>query len=168
MMIGALKPPLRSDRTTSRPSVSGRPTSISTRSGALALAALAPLAPVSTADASNSSCNDNCSTKVSRRSVSSSTIRILRALAMCTSLKRPAERSCACSRELAKFRTVLGAFPGSFLLQVGNHYRFTSREALYSKFRGRFDECPVMKPELAERSYQSPIAHEKESFFNGL
>jgi len=34
-------------------------------------AALAPLAPVSTADASNSSCNDNCSTSVSRRSVSS-------------------------------------------------------------------------------------------------
>jgi len=45
-------------------------------------AALAPLAPVSTAEASNSSCSDNCSTSVSRRSVSSSTIRILRALAM--------------------------------------------------------------------------------------
>src|SRR3954449_6566574 len=46
MMIGALKPPLRSERTTSRPSVSGRPTSISTRSGELALAALAPGARV--------------------------------------------------------------------------------------------------------------------------
>src|SRR5256885_9266651 len=80
MMIGALKPPLRRLRTTSLPSVSGKPTSISNRSGELALAALAPLAPVSTADASNSSCSDNCSTSVSRRSVSSSTIRILRAL----------------------------------------------------------------------------------------
>src|SRR5512140_2459168 len=80
MMMGALKPPLRRERTTSRPSVSGSPTSISTRSGALALAALAPLAPVSTAEASNSSCSDNCSTSVSRRSLSSSTIRILRAL----------------------------------------------------------------------------------------
>src|SRR3982751_6024070 len=82
MMIGALKPPLRRERTTSRPSVSGSPTSIRTRSGELALAALAPLAPVSTAEASNSSCSDNCSTSVSRRSVSSSTIRILRALAI--------------------------------------------------------------------------------------
>src|SRR5437879_4685072 len=90
MMIGALKPPLRSERTTSRPSVSGRPTSISTRSGELALAALAPLAPVSTAEASNSSCRDNCSTSVSRRSVSSSTIRILRSLAIGTILLRQA------------------------------------------------------------------------------
>src|SRR3977135_4370771 len=86
MNIGALKPPLRKERTTSRPSVSGSPTSISTRSGASALAALAPLAPVSTAEASNSSCSDNCSTSVSRRSLSSSTIRILRALAIGTIL----------------------------------------------------------------------------------
>src|SRR5947209_7974145 len=83
---GALKPPLRSERTTSRPSVSGRPTSMSTRSGELILAAVAPLAPVSTAEASNSSCSDNCSTSASRRSVSSSTIRILRALAIAWSL----------------------------------------------------------------------------------
>ena len=40
MMIGALKPPLRKLRTTSRPSVSGKPTSISTRSGESALAAM--------------------------------------------------------------------------------------------------------------------------------
>src|SRR4051812_42260236 len=82
MMIGALKPPLRKLRTTSRPSVSGSPTSISTRSGELILAALAPFAPVSTAEASNSSCSDSCSTSASRRSLSSSTISILRALAI--------------------------------------------------------------------------------------
>src|SRR5689334_20510663 len=87
MMIGALKPPLRKLRTTSRPSVSGNPTSISTRSGESFLAAVAPLAPVSTADASNSSCSDNCSTRVSRKSVSSSTINILRALGIGTILE---------------------------------------------------------------------------------
>src|ERR1700731_1479949 len=142
MMIGALKPPLRKLRTTSRPSVSGSPTSISTRSGALALAALAPLAPVSTAEASNSSCSDNCSTSVSRRSVSSSTIRILRALAMGTILsgggcKRKRLQPCVWVGEV-RLRQVL------VRLEERRCYRFTSRATLYPRIRGHLDECPVM------------------------
>src|SRR5262245_49440299 len=80
MMIGALKPPLRRIRTASRPSTSGRPTSMITRSTWLDLAACTPLAPFSTAIDSNSSCNASCSTSASRSSGSSSTIRILRTL----------------------------------------------------------------------------------------
>src|SRR5450631_138292 len=136
MMIGALKPPLRRERTTSRPSVSGNPTSISTRSGASDLAALAPLAPVSTAEASNSSCSDNCSISVSRKSVSSSTIRILRALAMDKILLgRPAQAGAS-----AEFRG------GNLLvrLEVGACYGFTSHGAVYSRIWGQLDECPVM------------------------
>ena len=78
MMIGALKPFLRRMRTASRPSMSGRPTSMMTRSIWPALAACTPLLPFSTATASNSSCSDSCSVSASRSSVSSSTIRILR------------------------------------------------------------------------------------------
>ena len=47
MMIGALKPFLRRMRTASRPSMSGSPTSMMTRSIWPALAACTPLAPVS-------------------------------------------------------------------------------------------------------------------------
>ena len=50
MMIGALKPFLRRMRTASRPSMSGRPTSMMTRSIWPALAACTPLVPVSAAD----------------------------------------------------------------------------------------------------------------------
>src|SRR5450759_659691 len=138
MMIGALKPPLRRERTTSRPSVSGSPTSISTRSGELALAALAPLAPVSTAEASNSSCSDNCSTSVSRRSVSSSTIRILRALAMGTILSGRAAGVSRLQGGKVRVRQVL------VRLEVGDCYRFTSRNAVYSRIHGHSDECPVI------------------------
>ena len=49
MMIGALKPFLRRMRTASRPSMSGRPTSMITRSIWPALAACTPLVPLSTA-----------------------------------------------------------------------------------------------------------------------
>src|SRR4030088_1263665 len=142
MMIGALKPPLRRERTTSRPSVSGSPTSISTRSGALALAAVAPLAPVSTAEASNSSCSDNCSTKVSRRSVSSSTIRILRALAMDTILlgrRCEAEASSAVS-----WAVKLGIHQVFVRIEVGDCYGLTSCNAVYSRIGAHLDECPVM------------------------
>src|SRR3954463_8365071 len=139
-MMGALKPPLRRERTTSRPSVSGKPTSISTRSGALALAALAPLAPVSTADASNSSCSDNCSTSVSRRSVSSSTIRILRALAIGTILLRQAAdtKGSVLSRVLVDDGPGLQADWARKLahhvlirIQVVGCYSFTRRTAVY-------------------------------------
>src|SRR5262252_6291569 len=82
MIIGALKEFFLRMRTASRPSMSGSPTSMMTRSTWLALAACTPLAPVSVEIASNSSCSDNCSTSASRSSVSSSTIRILRAVAM--------------------------------------------------------------------------------------
>src|SRR6476661_3586451 len=135
MMIGALKPPLRRLRTTSRPSVSGKPTSISTRSGELALAALAPLAPVSTAEASNSSCSDNCSTSVSRRSLSSSTIRILRALGIGYD---PLEAGGGHRGSVKPGRQVL------IRIEVSDCYRFTSRAAVYPKFEARLDECPVM------------------------
>src|SRR5947209_18500999 len=128
MMMGALKPPLRKERTTSRPSVSGSPTSISTRSGALALAALAPLAPVSTAEVSNSSCSDNCSTNVSRRSVSSSTIRILRALAMVQSF----EGGGGGPSGLGQVDFVKQFFHDSVRHEVGGCYEFTSRNAIYS------------------------------------
>src|SRR5579871_1972396 len=141
MMIGAFKPPLRRLRTTSRPSVSGNPTCISTRSGALALAALAPLAPVSTAEASNSSCSDNCSTSVSRRSVSSSTIRILRALAMGSVLMKAAARA-------RGGRAVSYGSNGGlqdFRHEVCGCYEFTSRNAIYLRIRGHLDECPVMR-----------------------
>ena len=80
MMIGALKPFLRRMRTASRPSTSGSPTSMITRSIWPALAACTPLVPLSTAIASNSSCSASCSTSASRSSASSSTIRILRVL----------------------------------------------------------------------------------------
>ena len=63
MMIGALKPFLRRMRTASRPSMSGRPTSMMTRSIWPALAACTPLVPESTATASNSSCRASCSTR---------------------------------------------------------------------------------------------------------
>src|SRR5205823_6023057 len=82
MMMGALKPFLRNIRTASRPSMSGRPTSMMTRSISPALADCTAWVPVSTATASNSSCKANCSTSVSRMSASSSTTRILRELAM--------------------------------------------------------------------------------------
>src|SRR6266852_933816 len=82
MMIGALKEFFLKIRTASRPSMSGRPTSIMTRSICPPFAACTPLAPVSTEMASNSSWSDNCSTSASRNSVSSSTIRILRAVAI--------------------------------------------------------------------------------------
>ena len=49
MMIGALKPFLRRIRTASRPSMSGSPTSMITRSIWPALAACTPLVPLSTA-----------------------------------------------------------------------------------------------------------------------
>jgi hypothetical protein len=78
MMIGALKPFLRRMRTASRPSTSGSPTSIITRSICPALAVCTPLVPLSTAIGSNSSCSASCSTSASRSSESSSTIRILR------------------------------------------------------------------------------------------
>src|SRR6516164_3978242 len=55
MMIGALKPFLRNMRTASRPSRSGRPTSMITRSTWPDLAACTPLLPLSTATDSNSS-----------------------------------------------------------------------------------------------------------------
>src|SRR6476659_3804856 len=144
IMIGALKPPLRRERTTSRPSVSGRPTSISTRSGELALAALAPLAPVSTAEASNSSWSDNCSTSVSRRSVSSSTLRILRALAIVNDpLGQAADtKGSVSSRVLVNdgrdLRAELAAGPDHQVLiriQVVDCYSFTRRTAVYSIFR---------------------------------
>src|SRR6266849_1957025 len=82
MMTGALKPFLRNMRTASRPSMSGSPTSMMTRSISPALADCTALVPVSTATASNSSCIPNCSTSASRMSASSSTTRILRELAM--------------------------------------------------------------------------------------
>src|SRR5438128_11743527 len=78
MMIGALKPFLRRMRTASRPSTSGSPTSMITRSICPALAVCTPLVPLSTAIGSNSSCSASCSTSASRSSESSSTIRILR------------------------------------------------------------------------------------------
>src|SRR3954471_20013175 len=154
MMIGALKPPLRKERTTSRPSVSGSPTSISTRSGELALAALAPLAPVSTAEASNSSCSDNCSTSVSRRSVSSSTIRILRALA----IGRVPLRQAADTKRSVSSRSWSIDEPDLHAnlihqvlirIQVRDCYSFTRRTALYPIFEGHLDECPVMPPDRA-------------------
>src|SRR4029077_1150900 len=145
MMIGALKPPLRKERTTSRPSVSGKPTSINTRSGELAFAAVAPLAPVSTAEASNSSCNDSCSTNVSRRSVLSSPMRILRALAMVTILFAAAVDAARHQPNVGKVwsRLVL------FLIEVRNHSRFTRRRELYFRNHKHFYECPVMEPGLA-------------------
>src|SRR5262245_47652988 len=82
IIIGALKPFLRKMRTASRPSTSGRPTSIITRSICPFFAACTPFVPLSTAMASNSSCNANCSTNASRSSASSSTIRIVRLLAI--------------------------------------------------------------------------------------
>src|SRR6202022_2665694 len=111
-------------------------------SGALALAALAPLAPVSTAEASNSSCSDNCSTSVSRRSVSSSTIRILRALALGTILLGAAgARGSAFSRVLIGKVRVRQVF---IRIEVGVCYRFTSRNAVYSRNLGYLDECPEL------------------------
>src|SRR5262249_13005116 len=143
MMIGALKPPLRSERTTSRPSVSGRPTSISTRSGELAFAALAPFAPVPTAEASHSACSDNCSTSASRRPVSSSTMRRLRAVRMLTSyeLRHRQHAPVVASWQGLVFSWRVSR---SVLVQVGNYSRFTSRRLLYSKSRGHFDERRVM------------------------
>src|SRR6516164_4056355 len=82
MMIGALKPFLRNMRTASRPSRSGRPTSMITRSTWPDLAACTPLLPLSTATDSNSSCKASCSTIASRNSASSSTISILRVFVM--------------------------------------------------------------------------------------
>src|SRR5450432_2522562 len=151
MMMGALKPPLRKERTTSRPSVSGSPTSISTRSGASALAALAPLAPVSTAEASNSSCSDSCSTSVSRRSVSSSTIRILRALAMSYNPLGPKEAGSVVGQLLVygssrvddQILNKKGESSVLFRLEVGGCYRFTSRNGPYPRICGHLDECPV-------------------------
>src|SRR5215472_12601786 len=87
MMIGALKPFLRRMRTASRPSTSGSPTSMITRSICPALAVCTPLVPLSTAIGSNSSCSASCSTSASRSSESSSTIRILRFV-----IPRPQER----------------------------------------------------------------------------
>src|SRR6516225_6413572 len=58
MMIGALKPFLRNMHTASRPSRSGRPTSMITRSTWPDLAACTPLLPLSTATDSNSSCKE--------------------------------------------------------------------------------------------------------------
>src|SRR5262245_12530345 len=78
----ALKPFLRKMRTASRPSTSGRPTSMITRSTGPALAACTPLVPLSTEMASNSSCSASCSRSASRSSASSSTIRIVRLLAI--------------------------------------------------------------------------------------
>src|SRR5262249_48922085 len=72
------KPFLRRIRTASRPSTSGSPTSMITRSICPALAVCTPLVPLSTAIGSNSSCSASCSTSASRSSESSSTIRILR------------------------------------------------------------------------------------------
>src|SRR3954464_8456093 len=152
MMIGALKPPLRRLRTTSLPSVSGKPTSISTKSGELALAALAPLAPVSTAEASNSSCSDNCSTSVSRRSLSSSTIRILRALGIgYDPLEAGGGHRGSVKPGLRRWQPDwLARFtskPGRQVLiriEVSGCYRFTSRTTVYPKFEARLDECPVM------------------------
>ena len=77
MMIGALKPFLRKMRTASRPSMSGSPTSMITRSICPALAACTPLLPSSTATASNSSRSESCSVSASRSSGSSSTMRNL-------------------------------------------------------------------------------------------
>ena len=74
-MIGALKPFLRRMRTASRPSTSGRPTSMITRSICPTLAVCTPLVPLSTAIGSNS-CSASCSTSASRSSESSSTIRM--------------------------------------------------------------------------------------------
>ena len=91
MMIGALKPFLRRMRTASRPSMSGMPTSMITRSIGPALAACTPLLPLSTAIASNSSCSDSCSVSASRISGSSSTMRILRVFGIqCISRSRSA------------------------------------------------------------------------------
>jgi hypothetical protein len=78
MMIGALKPFLRRIRTASRPSISGNPTSMITRSIWPASAACTPLLPFSAATASNSSSSESCSISASRNSGSSSTMRILR------------------------------------------------------------------------------------------
>src|SRR4030081_2258876 len=150
MMIGALKPPLRRERTTSRPSVSGNPTSISTRSGASALAAVAPLAPVSTAEASNSSCSDNCSTSVSRRSLSSSTIRILRALAMGPILWGRRREFKRLGPGLGWSRSGLSEL---IRLEVRGCYGFTTQDAVYSRFRTHLDECPVMPPNRYARRY---------------
>ena len=61
MMIGALKPFLRRMRTASRPSMSGKPTSMMTRSICPALAACRPLLPFSAATASYSSYSESCS-----------------------------------------------------------------------------------------------------------
>src|SRR5215813_13429645 len=78
MMIGALKPFLRRMRTASRPSMSGKPTSMITRSICPALAACTPLLPFSAATASYSSYSESCSVSAPRSSESSSIIRILR------------------------------------------------------------------------------------------
>src|SRR6516165_6636631 len=88
MMIGALKPFLRRMRTASRPSTSGSPTSMITRSICPALAVCIPLVPLSTAIDSNSSCSASCWTSASRSSESSSTIRILRVFV----IPRPQDR----------------------------------------------------------------------------
>src|SRR5215813_9751120 len=88
MMMGALKPFLRRMRTASRPSTSGSPTSMITRSICPALAVCTPLVPLSTAIGSNSSCSASCSTSASRSSESSSTIRILRVFV----IPRPQDR----------------------------------------------------------------------------
>ena len=77
MMIGALKPFLRRMRTASRPSMSGKPTSMMTRSICPALAACRPLLPFSAATASYSSYSESCSVSAPRSSGSSSIMRIL-------------------------------------------------------------------------------------------
>src|ERR1700680_2170214 len=169
MMIGALKPPLRKDRTTSRPSVSGSPTSIRTRSGALALAALAPLAPVSTAEASNSSCSDNCSTSVSRRSLSSSTIRILRAFAMgYNPLGGGGPSESDVSRALISKVRVHQVL---FHIEVGNCYGFTSRNAVYFRNCGHQVDVPARRELEHLPSMKQPevrVLHGKLQYFNHL
>ena len=88
MMIGALKPFLRRMRTASRPSMSGRPTSMMTRSIWPALAACTPLVPVSTAHRLELLVQRELLDQGVRSSVSSSTIRILRLLGIDPGLPR--------------------------------------------------------------------------------
>ena len=63
MMTGALKPLLRKSFTASRPSMSGSPTSRSTRSTWPFGASLSPSDALAASIVSNSSCRESCSLK---------------------------------------------------------------------------------------------------------
>src|ERR1700756_2115630 len=114
MMIGALNPFLRRIRTASWPSTSGSPTSIITRSTWPALAACTPLVPFSQETASNSSWSASCSTSASRNSESSSTIRILRLLAIAQASRfgRGGAASCEVDPSGNKEQAGTGDIPG--------------------------------------------------------